>query len=426
MSAAPTSSLLRRIGPGILVAATGVGAGDLVTAGLAGGRFGLTIIWAVAFGALLKWCLNESLARWQMATGTTLLEGWARHLKIHWLFLPYLLLWGFAVAGALMSACGVAALALVPLGGDPDVAKRVWGVLHAVAGVLLVWIGGYRLFERLMAVCIGLMFTSAVLCAIFVIPDLDWSAVRSVNPLAMRGESIPWALALIGGVGGTVTLLSYGYWIREEGRAGREGVRLCRVDLAVGYGMTAFFGAAMIVIAASTPDLRGSGASLLVVLSDRLGEKLGWLAKYTFLVGAWGAVFTSLLGVWQGAPYLLADFLRALRGPRDVQAERPLTQTGAYRAFLLYLAVPPMVLLWQSLEWVQLAYTILGALFMPLLAATLLLMNNHRGWMPAEFRNSAAVNAMLALTLLFFLWYGGVALGEAMGILPKSGAPLTG
>ena len=63
-------SLLQVLGPGILVAATGVGAGDLLTAGLAGSRHGLTLLWAAWVGAILKWFLNEGIARWQLATGT--------------------------------------------------------------------------------------------------------------------------------------------------------------------------------------------------------------------------------------------------------------------------------------------------------------------------------------------------------------------
>jgi len=47
------------IGPGILVAATGVGAGDLLTAALGGSDVGMGILWAAAAGALLKGFLNE-------------------------------------------------------------------------------------------------------------------------------------------------------------------------------------------------------------------------------------------------------------------------------------------------------------------------------------------------------------------------------
>jgi hypothetical protein len=51
----------------------------------------------------------------------------------------------------------------------------------------------------------------------------------------------------MGGVGGTVTVLCYGYWIREENRQGAEDLRVCRIDLAVGYLMTALFGMAMVI-----------------------------------------------------------------------------------------------------------------------------------------------------------------------------------
>ena len=43
--------------------------------------------------------------------------------------------------------------------------------------------------------------------------------------------------------------------------------------------------------------------------ADTLGERLGIAARWTFLIGAWGAIFSSLLGVWQSVPYLFADTL---------------------------------------------------------------------------------------------------------------------
>ena len=71
-------------------------------------------------GALLKWFLNEGIARWQMATGTTLLEGWVSHLGrwVRWAFIIYFLPWAFFTAGALASACGVAGTAFLPLSSN--------------------------------------------------------------------------------------------------------------------------------------------------------------------------------------------------------------------------------------------------------------------------------------------------------------------
>lgn len=68
-------SRLRYVGPGIVIAVTGVGAGDMVSSLVAGTDFGMVLIWAVVFGALLKWFLTEGIGRWYMASGETMLQG---------------------------------------------------------------------------------------------------------------------------------------------------------------------------------------------------------------------------------------------------------------------------------------------------------------------------------------------------------------
>ncbi|MCZ7646012.1 MAG: Nramp family divalent metal transporter [Planctomycetota bacterium] len=447
---------LKMLLPGVLIAATGVGAGDLLTAGLAGSKLGTAILWSALYGALLKWVLNEGLARWQMATGTTLLEGWVSKLGawIQWIFLPYLLLWSFFVGGALVGACGVAGHGLVPLAqpeaveraaGETDAGfaerkqeavkaaartnKIVWGVAHSMAGLALVLLGGFKLFEVVMAVCIAVMFATVLAAALLIGPD--WGAVAEgllvpripyADPEPTFVQSLRWVVGVMGGVGGTATLLCYGYWIRREGRAGAEGVRACRIDLGVGYLLTALFGMAMIVICAGL-KLEKAGADYAPALATRLAEIFpadDWrhgALRGIFLLGFWGAVFSSLLGVWQGVPYLFADFLRLRRGD-TAEAERAadLTRTRPYRVFLVALAVLPLVLLWGTVKQVQLAYAVLGAFFMPLLALTLLLMNNREAWVGKRFVNSFWINALLALTLVFF---AGVGVQEILEGLAK-------
>lgn len=66
---------VRLVGPGLIIAATGVGAGDLISSLVAGTRFGTAFIWAIIIGALIKFSLVEGLGRWYMATGQTVLQG---------------------------------------------------------------------------------------------------------------------------------------------------------------------------------------------------------------------------------------------------------------------------------------------------------------------------------------------------------------
>src|SRR5688500_7975517 len=110
------TGLLAALGPGILVAATGVGAGDIAGAGFAGSKLGYTVLWAAVLGAFIKFVVNEGLTRWQLATGQTLLEGMVQRFgrPFHAFFGIYLFLWSMWVGLSLISASGVAVHSLVP------------------------------------------------------------------------------------------------------------------------------------------------------------------------------------------------------------------------------------------------------------------------------------------------------------------------
>jgi Mn2+/Fe2+ NRAMP family transporter len=407
---------LTALGPGIVLAATGVGAGDLATGALTGEKLGVAVLWAVAVGAGLKFLVNEGLARWQLATGQTLLEGAAKNFgpAAMWCFLLYLLAWTFLVALALMSACGVVTHAIWPL-VDAPTDKAIYGVLYSAAAVVLVRWGGYRLFEKLMSACIAVMFVVVAATALALRPA--WSEVfRGLfvpTVPQMAGEGIQWTIALMGGIGGTVTILCYGYWIREEGRRGADDLTACRVDLAAGYGMTALFGMGMVVIG-SRIDVEGSGSTLVVHLANQLEQTFGPAGRWAFLAGAWGAVFSSLLGVWQSVPYLFADVCGLLRhggkaGAQEVdrcQLERPAVDTSSrlYRGYLYGMAAIPAVgLFFLEFRTVQKTYAILGAAIMPILAAALLALNTRPRLIGEKWTNAILTNILLAATLLFFL-----------------------
>lgn len=396
VAVAPLRFLRERFGPGFVVAATGVGAGDLIAASVAGRRFGLAVLWVVLLGAVFKWALNDGVARWQLATGTSIIEGWTRRLPraVGWYFLGFLVLWSFLVAAALASACGVAARALWPVLPVP-----AWSALHAVAGFVLVWWGRYRSFESVMSGLTAAMFVLVIGCALPLLDDAGGFLRGLAVPVVPAG-SAKFLLGVMGGVGGSVTLLCYGYWIREHGWSGAAAHRRTVLDLGVAYGLSGLFGLAMIVIAAGAEPGDASGNALVLALAARLGEILGSFGRLCFLVGFWCAVFTSLLGVWQGVPYLFADCLAHLR--RRAPEGGAATRTPAYRAFLVFLALPPLALqVLDSPLTIVVLYAIAGSFFMPFLAAVLLVMNNRREWVGA-LRNGAGVNALLGLSLALF------------------------
>jgi len=415
------TGFLTIIGPGLLIAATGVGAGDLATAGLAGSKLGMGVMWAVLVGAFLKFVLNEGLARYQLVTGQTLLEGAVYRLgrPVAWIFLPYLLLWSFFVGSALISACGVALNAMIPVFEDAGQGKFVFGLSCSVLGVAMVRLGGFALFERVMRVCIVLMFITVLVTAVLLKPDVMAVLKGIFVPTfpSFGTKDMDWTIALMGGVGGTLTVLCYGYWIREKGRTSTEDIRTCRIDLAVGYTATAVFGLAMIVIASGI-DVEGKGVKLIVLLADRLEEPLGIFGRWAFLIGAFGALFSSLLGVWQAVPYIFVDFwsmTQELRKPESQRQDCTVDEKSvAYRGYLAALALVPLLAVAPGSDFstVQKIYSIIGAFFMPLLALVLLILNGRAAWVGTAHRNKLPTVIVLTVTLLFFGWIGYGTIGK--------------
>ena len=403
------SSLFAMIGPGLLLAATGVGSGDLATASIVGGMLGVGVLWAVLVGCFLKFVVTEGLARWQLASGETLLEGAVRRVGriVIWLFLPYLLLWSYFVASAQMSASGVTLHAMFPI-FEARNGKIVFGTLAGLIGLVLVLRGGYRLFRLAMRACITLMFVTTVVTAALLWPGTEQIMQGLFVPTLTRTdpEAIIWTISLIGGIGGTLTVLCYGYWLREEGRTQASQIRVCRIDLALSYFVAAIFGVSMVIVGTSV-QVEGEGTQLLVRLSDRLGQELGEAGRILFLLGTFGTVFSSLLGVWQAVPYLFADCWQLLRGanardPSSARFSTVDTKARPYRVYLVLLATVPMLGLFTSFREVQKIYTFVGALFFPLLAFILLIANGW--WIERKHRNKPATIIALAGVLALFAW----------------------
>ncbi len=422
--------LLAIVGPGVLVAATGVGAGDLAGGAIAGSILGLSCLWAVVLGSGVKLLLTENLARWQIATGSTILEGaiiWlGRPVQI--LFWVYLIPWTLFTGGALISATGITAHAIVPvfgdqtfaLGDDEGLLKREVSVGRLVLGgggsllaLALAWFGGFRLFERVMSVCVAAMFVVVVVSASMLAPNIGEmlggllipkipEASEMVGQDASFRTGLIWTIALMGGVGGTLTIICYSYWMREAGRDGRADLGVCRLDATLGYAMTAVFGIAMVVIGSRVVLERGGSAGVLVKVADQLAGPLGSFGREAFLWGAFFAVFSSVLGVWQAVPYVYADLWRlgssAGRGG-DAPAREPVnTRCGMYRGSMVAIATVPMVSLFVDFAQVQKAYTVFGALFVPALAGVVLVLNGKA--MVGELRNGRWMSVVLAIVVL--------------------------
>ena len=402
---------LRFIGPGIVAAATGVGAGDLVATLVAGTRFGYALLWAAVIGCLVKIALAEGTARYHLVTGRTIFQGWqslGRWTSVY--FGAYILVWGLLYGATAMSATALPLTAMFPF-----LSLRIWAVIAGMAGLIFVWFNRYQAFENVMKLLVAVMFVVMVGLAILVVPDLG--AIADGLIPRIPGGSLFYTLGLIGGVGGTITTAAYGYWVNAKGWRGPVWLPMMRLDNNTAYVATGIFVVAMLIVGAqllySANITLGSGDEGLLGLSDVLAARFGRPIAVAFLVGFAASAGSSLLGVWQGVSLMFSDFVHQLQGagerPEYAERSRP------FRAYLLWLTFPPMLLLlFDKPFFLVILYSAFGAFFMPFLAITLILLLNRQDIAPRH-RNGWLANGVLGIAAALFIALCGQQLWELVG-----------
>lgn len=401
------------VGPGIVVAATGVGAADLIATTVAGSKYGYALLWAIIAGCIMKVVLVEGAGRYTLATGNTIFEGWSSLGRwTHWYFGPYIVIWGFVYGAAAMAGTGLALYSLLPF-----LSVAVWGIISGLLGMALVWSGRYDRFEKVLTALVVLMFITMVLAAALTLPNLGEIA-KGLVPIIPEGAMIN-VLSVAGGVGGTITLAAYGYWLREKGWTTPRFMRVMRLDNGIAYLVTGIFVVATLIVGAellySAGIVIGAGDQGMVDLAGVLGERYGtWMSKL-FLVGFWAASMSSLVGVWNGVSLMFADFLGHVQGRPHDDPDR-LSGGRYYKFYIFWLTIPPMVMLFVGQPvYLILAYGVLGALFMPFMSFTLLwILNTDR--VPREWRNKPLTNLLLLLCTLAF---AALALDQLRGAIMK-------
>jgi len=386
--------------PGLLMAMTGVGVGDLATAGFTGAQLGTTVLWAILLGGLFKFILTEGIARWQLASNTSIIQGVVQHLRKPFIvfMLLYFVPWCWFVGGALINAAGVAGKELLLLLGF-EVTKAQAGIAHSLIALALLALGRQAIFNRVMSLLAVILFATVLSCVLFVpVQPMDIISGLFIPQLPAQPGALSWTLALMGGGWRTLTIICYGYWLAASQRKGMQGLRSSRWDIAISYGLTCLFGIAMVIIG-SVAVQQGKGLSLLLSISQYFTQQINPLMGILFLVGAWAAIFSSLLGVWQAVPLIYADAVHSFKGIKIPLNQLP--KSFSYKLWLGLLAILPMLSLEIPFKEIQKLYSVVGAFFMPILALTLLWLNNRQ--VDSEFKNSLVTNIGLILVTIFFV-----------------------
>lgn len=328
---------LKRVGPGILLAAAAIGSGELILTPRAGALYGLSVGWVIVVSIVYKLTLTLGLARYTIATGEDIFEGYS-HLPgprnwFVWVLAVVFLLGAVGYSGIAL-ACGSALFAMCPA-----LSMIQWSVV--VVGVVFVLLlkGTYGPVEKA-AFALALALLAGVIYSLAVLqPALGSLACESVPRFPPgSGRTL---ISLLGWTAGGTSTLIYSFWILEKGYAVphhgqapvaggsqarqefRQWLSLANLDAGLSYAMMLFVSLAFLAIGAMTLGRAGPGGGPLVpdreatteVLSRMLTEVAGPPARYVFLIAALAILSSTILGLVDGKS-------RALRTAVHILAPR--------------------------------------------------------------------------------------------------------
>jgi Mn2+/Fe2+ NRAMP family transporter len=420
-SARPSTRWWTTVGPGLVFALTVIGPGDLVSNAAVGATHGYALLWLLAMAVVFRFVWLETSARYVLITGESLIAGYARVGRwLVWVILAAVVVYRHISNLFKVVLLGGAVHLLLPLPTRHSIA--IHSLFVTVAGFVLMSWEGYRGVERFCKAVVVLMGAALVVVALLSGPEPSAIArgmlVPSIPPSAGLYSTILLVTAIIGTEAGSLTNITYSYFIREKGWRGAAYFGRQRLDLAFSVGCIFVMGALLQIAAAGTihsSDARLETAEDLVRI---FSESLGVTGRVIFAVGLWAKVFTSVLGGTTGYALVASDIWRQLvasgRATPATGAElgEPPRRDRVYRAMVAFWSFSPLYVLWTDWKpvWLVLFSSAVVVLLIPVLGVGLLRLTNDARLM-GRHRNGLVTNAILLALVavsLFVIYQNGV------------------
>ncbi|GAA2351854.1 Nramp family divalent metal transporter [Saccharopolyspora halophila] len=311
-------SYLRSFGPGIVVALSWVGTGDLIDNSVAGGNYGYALLWVLPVAIALRFVFVNALGKYVLFNkrdDPSITRGLASlHPVMGWLLLVSFVLYIHLLLSFSLSAVGVAISGLVDGAIPPFV-----GALIGAASVFLVTAKGvYGVVENTFKVVLALMVLAFVLAIVLV--GIDVPALVEGLAFDMPERSGPFDATLVSAslvlaTIGSMANLFYPEFLREKGWLSAKYRRVQQYDLA--FGSIVVFGLGVVVWALGAEVLHGGGGvSEAGDIAGALQAAIGPVGALIFYFGLLAAGWTTVAGSVFALGKMVVEALHAVRPSR--------------------------------------------------------------------------------------------------------------
>jgi manganese transport protein len=300
-----------KFGPGALVTAAFIGPGTITTCSLAGASFGYALLWGMVFSTIATIVLQEMSARLGIITHSGLGEALRKQFNspIPKIVTAILVISAIGIGNAAFETGNVigASLGVQSLIGSTDGSIKILALVIGILSFILLYIGNYKLIERVLIALVILMSLTFLTTAVIVSPQI---------PEMLKGMFIPTIpngslLALVGLIGTTVVpynLFLHASAVQERWKDPKD-ISEARLDITVSVILGGLI--SMAIVVTSAVAFFGTKNSILNAsdLGLQLEPLLGSWAKYCIGLGLFAAGISSAITAPLAAAYATTGIL---------------------------------------------------------------------------------------------------------------------
>ncbi|MGI9546987.1 MAG: Nramp family divalent metal transporter [Flavobacteriaceae bacterium] len=387
--------MLKRIGPGVLIAAAFIGPGTITVCTIAGVNFGYALLWAMLLSTIATVVLQEMAARLGIVAQkglTALLKSEISIRAIRILVLGIIL--GAIVIGNTAYEAGNisgATLGLEALFGSATNPLYPW-IIGSIA-FLLLFMGSYKLLEKAFVGLVGLMSLSFIITAVMTRPDISEILSGLFRP-TIPENSVFTIIALIGTTVVPYNLFLHASLVKEKWNSSSD-LPAAKTDTVLSVMLGGFVSMGIIIAATSIPVTDVTNA---LEMAKSLEPLYGNAAKYFMGIGLFAAGITSAITAPLAAAYVVNNCFGWNAHLKD-------NRFRAVWFIVLLTGVCSLSLDIRPIEIIQFAQVANG-LLLPIIAVLLLWIVNKAGVM-GKHKNSLW-NNILALFIIILVIVLGI------------------
>lgn len=296
---------LAALGPGILFAGAAIGVSHLIQSTRAGAAYGFELLWAVLLVLLCKYPFFEHAHRYTVATGESLLEGYARLGR--WALAAFMLV---IVLGAFITTAAVTVVTAGLMGTllGADLSLTVLSSILLVVILAMLGLGHYRLLDRgmkIMVLVLGVLTLVAVGMAFVHGPAGD---PGHMAPEVWSLTGMTFLLALMGWMPAPLEIGAFSsLWVQEKDKETTAATTMdaARFDFNLGYFAAtvlavAFLSFGALIMFGTGTEFSSSATAFSRQLVDMYTSALGDWSRWIISLVAFITMFSTTITVVDG------------------------------------------------------------------------------------------------------------------------------